>query len=339
VNSTDNEKTKAQHYEAAEGLGENLASPFLTPSDGPCPDDFLALVGKIEPRPIGFVRAVGSAILETARDAAAAGLCVPVLVGEADQIEVDAAAIGWDISGVEIIDTKGEHGAIEAAVELVKAGHLKGLIKGQLHTDVFMGAIVRRASGIRTEKRLLHIFAMVPPKGGRPLLISDAAVNISPDIKTRVEAALQMASLVRKMGAKMPRIAILSATEIVLPAMLSSGEAAEIASAARALDRQAIYAGPLSFDLAISPASAAIKAIDPATPEGMVAGFADAVVVPDIVSGNILFKSLAYCAGGLAGGLVVGGNVPIMLTSRSDPPAARLASLALAAIAGRKEQE
>ena len=178
---------------------------------------------------------------------------------------------------------------------------------------------------------------MLPPGGGRPLLISDAAVNIAPDVATRTEAALAMASLLRRMGIDTPRIAVLSATESQLPGMPSTTEAAEIAAAAAAADAGAAFAGPLSFDLALSPESVAIKGIAADSDIGAVAGYADGLIVPDIVSGNVLFKALAYCAGGLAAGVVLGGSVPIMLTSRSDPAAARLASLALAAIAARED--
>jgi len=313
------------------------ASPFLTPSDTACPPEFLALATGGAPRPTAFVRAVGRPILETARDALAAGLAMPILIGEATQIEDDAAAIGWDLAGATIIDTAGEQAAIDAAVAEVGAGRAHALIKGQIHTDVFMGTIVRRASGIRTDRRLVHIFAMLPPGGGRPLLISDAAVNIAPDVATRTEAALAMAALLRRMGVKAPRIAILSATESQLPGMPSSIEAAEIAAAAAAADDRAAFAGPLSFDLALSPESVAIKGISPDSEGGAVAGQADGLIVPDIVSGNVLFKAIAYCAGGLAAGVVLGGTVPIMLTSRSDPAAARLASLALAAIAAQED--
>jgi len=313
---------------------QNLAampSRFLSPSDSHCPPALLALARQDAPPPFVFVRAVGAAVLQTARDAMAAKLAVPILVGEPDIIARDAAAIGWALDGVEIVPAVGEAGAITAAIQLFADGRAAGLAKGQLHTDVFMGGIVKRDAGIRVGNRLVHVFAMLPPAGGRPLLISDAAVNVAPDIETRTEAALHMASLVRRLGVARPRIAVLSATETVLAAMPSSGEAAEIAARASARDKDADFVGPLSFDLALSPQAAAIKEV--ANP---VAGMADALVVPDIESGNILFKSLVWCAGGLAAGLVLGGAVPIVLTSRSDPPAARLASLALAAIASQK---
>lgn len=313
-----------------------MVSPFLQTTETECPAALIAMAAQMPPRPIAFVRAVGTAILETARDALANKLAIPLLIGEQDQIAADAAVIGWDLEGAQIIHADGEKGAIDKAVALIQDGKAAGLIKGQLHSDVFMSGVVRRDAGIRVGNRLIHIFAMLPPGGGKPLLISDAAVNVAPDVDTRVDAAVQMAELLRKMGVARPKVAVLSATESLLPAVPSSIEADQIATAAGNRDKAADFAGPLSFDLALSPQSVAVKGIDPNSATGAVAGMADALVVPDIVSGNVLFKSLAYCAGGLAAGLVVGGAVPIMLTSRSDPPAARLASLALAAIAGQE---
>lgn len=310
-------------------------SAFLSDATGDCPPDLLARATTGTPPAFVFVRAIGDAVLQTARQAHEANLIRPILVGESDIIAEDAHALGWDLDGIEIVESSGEKGAIEAAIKLIQNGDASGLIKGQLHTDVFMGGIVRRDAGIRIGKRLVHVFAMLPPAGGRALLISDAAVNVAPDIETRTEAALLMGDLVRKLGQERPKIAVLSATESVLDAVPSSGDALAIAKAAQAQDDQADYAGPLSLDLAISPDAVAMKKLDVAAPIAAVAGMADALVVPDIVSGNVLFKSLVWCAGGLAAGLVLGGGVPIVLTSRSDPPAARLASIALAVIAGK----
>ena len=312
-------------------IGRAKPISFLATNAMACPPDLLGLARSSNPKSFAFVRAIGAATIQTAWDAAKAGLVLPILVGEPEIIANDAAAIGWDLSGIEIIPAIGEREAINEAITLFAAGRVAGLAKGQLHTDVFMGGIVRRTSGIRTGNRLLHIFAMLPPAGGRPLLISDAAVNVAPDIDTRVEAALHVAEMSRRLGQPCPRIAILSATESVLKAMPSSGEAAEIALRASALDPQAEFAGPLSFDLAISPEAADIKGFG-----GPVSGMADGLIVPDIVSGNILFKSIVWFGGGLAAGVVLGGTIPIVLTSRSDPPPARLASLALAAIYNQK---
>ena len=295
-----------------------------------CPSSLLSLASLTEPKPFAFVRAIGAATLQTAMDASRANLVTPILVGEQDIITADAEAIGWDLGGVEIISSRGEDEAIMAAVALFAEGRIAGLAKGQIHTDVFMSGIVKRSSGIRTEKRLVHVFLMIPPGEGKPLLISDAAVNVAPDIKTRVEAALHIAELSRKLGCSHPRIAVLSATESILPAMPSSAEAAEIASLAAIADTKAEFMGPLSFDLAVAPKAAQIKGVS-----GSVVGMADGLVVPDIVSGNILFKSLVWFSGGLAAGLVLGGAIPIVLTSRSDPSAARLASIALAAVVAK----
>ena len=312
-------------------FGSTKPSSFLATSTMACPPGILALATSSDPKSFAFVRAIGAPTLQTAWDSAKAGLALPILVGEPDIIANDAAAIGWDLSGVEIIPATGEREAIDEAIALFATGRVAGLAKGQLHTDVFMGGIVKRTSGIRTGNRLLHVFVLLPPAGGRPLIISDAAVNVAPDTDTRVEAALHVAEMSRRLGQPCPRIAILSATESVLAAMPSSGEAAEIASRAAAVDAQAEFAGPLSFDLAISPEAAAIKGVG-----GPVSGMADGLVVPDIVSGNILFKSIVWLGGGLAAGVVLGGAIPIVLTSRSDPPAARLASLAMAAIYNQK---
>ena len=311
--------------------GSAKPSSFLATTAMACPPGLLLRAKSSTPKSFAFVRAIGAATLQTAWDAAKAGIVIPILVGEPDIIASDAAAIGWDLSDVEIIPATGEREAIDEAIALFAAGRVAGLAKGQLHTDVFMGGIVRRTAGIRTGNRLVHIFAMLPPAGGRPLLISDAAVNVAPDIDTRVEAAMYVAEMGRRLGQPCPRIAILSATESVLAVMPSSGEAAEIASRAAALDSQAEFAGPLSFDLAISPEAAAIKGFG-----GPVSGMADGLVMPDIVSGNVLFKSIVWFSGGLAAGVVLGGAIPIVLTSRSDPPAARLASIALAAIYNQK---
>jgi len=307
--------------------GSAKPSSFLVTTPMACPPNILAQATSGTAKPFAFVRAIGTATIQTAWDAAKAGLVLPILVGEPEIIANDAAAIGWDLYGIEVIPANGEREAVDKSIALFGAGRVAGLVKGQLHTDVFMGGIVKRSAGIRIGNRLLHVFALLPPAGGRPLLISDAAVNVAPDIDTRVEAALAVAEMSRRLGQPCPRIAILSATESVLKAMPSSVEAAEIASIAASLDPQAEFAGPLSLDLAISPEAAAIKGFG-----GPVSGMADGLVVPDIVSGNILFKSIVWFSGGLAAGVVLGGAIPIVLTSRSDPPAARLASLAMAAI-------
>ena len=304
-----------------------LKNGFLYDGQTNNQDSLIKKASKDNPKKFIFVRATSSTVLKTAREAHRLKLIEPILVGERQKIEKQAKLIGWPLKNIEILATTDEQDAISSSVNLFKSGNISGIIKGDIHTDIFMGRLVKKEAGIRVGRRLVHVFIMLPPDGGEPLLISDAAINIEPDINTRVEAAILMAEMSRKLGCKRPKVAILSATESILPAMPSSVEANEIAGLARERDPNADFFGPLSFDLAISPRATAEKGIS-----NQVAGKANALVVPDIVSGNILFKSLVWCAGGLAAGLVLGGSVPIVLTSRSDPPQARLAAIALASL-------
>ena len=306
---------------------ENLVSDFIF--DG-LPDNQERLFNRARsnnPKEFVFTRATGLTVLKTAQKAHQLNLIKPILIGEQKIIEREAKIIDWPLKTLEIINTTGEEEAVIASIDRFKAGNVAGFIKGNLHTDMFMSGLVKRDAGVRVGQRLVHVFVMLPPNGGKPLLISDAAINIQPDISTRVESALLMASMSRKLGFVRPKVAILSATESILHNIPSSIEALEIARLAGERDPDADFFGPLSFDLAISPKATLEKAI--ANP---VAGQANALVVPDIVSGNILFKALVWCAGGLAAGLVAGGAVPIVLTSRSDPPEARLAAIALASL-------
>ena len=329
-------QVQSEPYQKNE-LGAQLSgTPFLYQPSQDCPESLSRLADRLPPLKIAFVRAIGKNVMETARDALDQGLAIPTLVGEVKTIISDAEAIGWNLDGVRLINSVGEREAIDTSISLVNSGEVLGLIKGQIHSDVFMGGIVRRDAGIRSDSRMIHVFAMLPPNGGRALLISDAAVNVNPSVETRVDSALQMAEMARKLGVVRPKIAVLSATESLSNAIPSSAEAEQIAQLARKVDKEADYAGPLSLDLAISPRSVISKGIAKDSLLGIVAGKADALVVPDIVSGNLLFKSLVYFAGGLAAGIVVGGKVPIILTSRSDPPQARLASIALAALTNSK---
>lgn len=277
---------------------------------------------------MGFVRATGEAVLESAVQSFEAGLCVPHLIGEEDEIKAIAAKAGLSLEGCVIHHSEGEAGAIQTAISLAQDDIIQGFVKGQLHTDVFMGGLVARDAGMRTDQRMVHVFAMFPPDGGTPLMISDGAVNVAPNVETRVAAALNVASLCRALEIERPKIAILSATESQIASVPSSVEAAEIASLARAQDDSADYEGPLSLDLAIAPAAVAQKGLR----DSVVAGAANGVIMPDIVSGNVLFKSLVWFGGGAAAGLVMGARLPIILTSRSDPAPARLASIALGAI-------
>jgi phosphate acetyltransferase len=204
------------------------------------------------------------------------------------------------------------------------------LMKGDTHSDTFLKTALSRGANLRTGNRLVHFFHLSPPEDGRAIIVSDAAVNVAPDIETRKIAAREMTRLLQKLGVTRPRIAFLSATESPSPAVPSSLEARELRDWARDTIKDADFSGPLALDLILSLQSARHKGLE----NDPVAGHADGVIVPDIVSGNVLFKALVYLSGGCAAGLITGAHVPLLLTSRADPPAARLASIALAVIAG-----
>lgn len=304
------------------------ASPFLTTRDAVAPTDLIALGQTFGAPRIAIARASAPLPMEAAQDATKAGLMTPIFVGEADVIRAEADKLDWDISPYTIHNTVGEEEAGQTAAALCGAGEADVLMKGQLHTDVFMKSALKRDAGLRTDQRLVHIFHITHPDGGRPLLISDAAVNVAPNMETRQSALHAVSDLLQRLGNARPKIAILSATESPIPSVPSSVEARELSEWAAANITDADVSGPLALDLILSPDAVKTKKLtgDP------VAGQADAIIVPDIVSGNALFKALVYLSGGCAAGLVTGARVPILLTSRADPAAARLASVALAAI-------
>lgn len=306
-----------------------MASPFLSPRAPVCPPDLIARAAALPTPRVAIARAGAPLPMQAAKAAVDAGIMVPVFVGEGDAIRAEAEALSWDISPFDIHDAEGEAASGDLAARLCGAGDADVLMKGQLHTDAFMKAALNREAGLRSGQRLYHIFHMTHPDGGAPLLISDAAVNVAPDLDTRKSAIRGCVDLLRRLGRDRPRVAILSATESVIPSVPSAVDADDLARWAADALPEAEVAGPLALDLILSPDAVRTKGLT----GHPVAGQADAVIVPDIVSGNVLFKAMVYLTGACAGGIVMGAKVPILLTSRADPPAARLASAALAAIA------
>ena len=276
---------------------------------------------------MGVVGADSLVAMETARDAHKAGLATPHLIGDEKVIRNLAADLNWDIANIAITHAIGEDTIVTTATELVKSGTIQALIKGHVHTDRFMAGIIKRSSGIRGDKRLVHIFALFPADGGKPLLLTDGAVNVAPDFTTRQVMLREMVQVAQILGRPRPRIAIISATETPITSVPDSLAAEELAEWGRTHLPQADISGPLSLDLALSPDAVAIKGIK----DDAVAGFSDGLIMPDLTSGNVLFKALVWFKGACAAGVVIGGSVPIMLTSRADSPAARLASVALGA--------
>lgn len=263
--------------------------------------------------------------LEGAMEAAEAGLIIPVLVGPPATIRSVAESAGISLGDAEIVATEHSHQSAERAVELCRTGDCGVLMKGSLHTDELMHEVARTGSGLRTERRISHIFVMQTSHYPKPLLITDAAINIEPDLDDKADIVQNAIDLAHVLGTPEPLVAILSAVETVYPKIRSTIDAAALCKMAdRGQITGGILDGPLAFDNAINEEAAQIKGI-----KSPVAGHADILVVPDLESGNMLAKQLHYLGGALAAGLVMGARVPIVLTSRADDAATRLASCAI----------
>jgi len=266
--------------------------------------------------------------LESAVEAARLGLIRPVLVGPTARIKAAADKAKIDIGPFEIVDAEHSHDSAAKAVQVVRSGRAEALMKGSLHTDELMGAVVSRSEGIRTARRISHCFIMDVPGHADALIITDAAVNIAPDLEAKVDIVQNAIDLAHAMGAAEARVAILSAMETVNPKVPSTIEAAALCKMAdRGQITGGVLDGPLALDNAISPEAAAIKHI-----VSPVAGRANILVVPDLEAGNMLAKSLSFLAGADAAGIVLGARVPIVLTSRADSLLTRLASCAVAVL-------
>ena len=293
-----------------------------------CPPQLLKQAQALPAMTTAVVNAGSELALESAKLAFEAGLIVPVLVGDIIAIRTAAQAIGWSIDEFEVVSSNSEEDAAEKAVQCVHQGTAQLLMKGNLHTDVLIRALLNRHNGLRTGERLSHLFHMTVPGSDRVLCITDAVVNVLPDIKTQLSILRGATDVMHALGNLKPKVALLSATEVVTRAMPSSLNAKELLGAMSEQDHQAAQVfGPLAFDGAISPEAAKLKGI-----ESPVAGYADVLLVPNIETGNAIFKQMVYFNGATAAGVLMGAKVPVMLTSRADPPAARLASAALAVI-------
>ncbi len=254
-------------------------------------------------------------------------LIIPVLVGPESKIRATAEAAKVDLREFQIVPTEHSHGAAEKAVAMCRAGEVEALMKGSLHTDEIMGAVVPSATGLRTSRRISHVFVLDVPTYPRMLLISDAAINIAPDLKAKVDITQNAIDLARILGIEKPRVAILSAVETVNPDIASTLDAAALCKMAdRGQITGGLLDGPLAFDNAVSEQAAKTKKI-----ESQVAGKADVLIAPDLESANMLAKQLQYLASADAAGIVLGARVPIVLTSRADTVRTRLASAAVMA--------
>lgn len=291
-------------------------------------DRLLLLAAEREPARTAVVHPCDVVSLGGALEAFRMKLILPVLVGPPAKIAAAAAAAGEDLTGIRIVAVEHSHAAAEAACRLARAGEVDAVMKGSLHTDEVLAAAVDRVSGLRTDRRMSHVFILDVPTYPRPLFVSDAAINIAPDLATKADIVQNAIDCAHALGIPEPRVAILAAVETVHPNMPATTDAAALAKMAdRGQIVGGIIDGPLAFDNAISKEAADSKRIVSA-----VAGFADVLIVPNIEAGNMLAKQLAYLANAQSAGIVMGARVPIILTSRADGRLSRLASCAAAVL-------
>ncbi|WP_112662771.1 phosphate acetyltransferase [Microvirga flavescens] len=289
----------------------------------------LVAVARSLPRlKVAVVHPCDPSSLEAVLEALDLGLIEPVLVGPRDKIMAAARTLKKDLAALIVVDAPHSHAAAEKAVDLVRTGEVEALMKGSLHTDELMAAVVRREGGLRTARRISHCFVMDVPNHSEPLIITDAAINIAPTLEEKVDIVQNAIDLARALRVENIRVAILSAMETVNPKVPSTIEAAALCKMAdRGQITGGILDGPLALDNAIDLGAAHIKNIS-----SPVAGQANVLVVPDLEAGNMLAKSLTFLADADAAGIVLGARVPIILTSRADSKLTRLASCAVASL-------
>ncbi|HBH29249.1 MAG: bifunctional enoyl-CoA hydratase/phosphate acetyltransferase [Desulfofustis sp. PB-SRB1] len=288
--------------------------------------DLIARVRDWEPIAVASTHPCSETALRGTIDAAKESIIRPILVGPRDRIQRVADEHGIDISPYELIDTPHSHASAAEAVALCRGGAAEAIMKGSLHTDEFMSAILKKETGLRTAARISHVFIMDVPTYPRPLFVTDAAINIYPTLEDKYHIVQNAIDLAHSLGIEVPKVAILSAVETINPKIPSTMEAASLCKMAdRGQITGAILDGPLAFDNAISKEAAMIKGI-----KSEVAGVADIFVVPDLEAGNMMAKQMQYLIDADAAGIVVGARVPVILTSRADTPKARLASCAVA---------
>jgi phosphotransacetylase len=292
-------------------------------------EKLLAKCKKLSPVPTAVVHPCEKSALSGAIEAADLGLIVPLLVGPNDKIKATAKSAGIDIKKYEIVDAPHSHASAAKGVELLRAGGAELLMKGSLHTDELMTAVVSREGGLRTGRRISHVFIMDIPTYHKVLFITDGAINIAPTLEDKADICQNAIDLITALGVTDPKVAILSAVETVTSKIPATIDAASLCKMAeRGQITGAILDGPLAFDNAISKEAAKIKRI-----RSVVAGDPDILLAPDLEAGNMLAKQLTFLANADSAGLVLGARVPIILTSRADSVRARIASCGVAMLA------
>jgi phosphate acetyltransferase len=293
-----------------------------------CPNNLLDKAHEKKGVKVAVVNAGKPLPMLSVQDAVTENLIEPIFIGDKKEILKCAEDLKWDISNFEIIDEPIENNTAKIAAQLASKGKVKIIVKGHIHTDVLMKEVLKREYNLLGKTRLSHIWHMTVAKDDKPLIITDGALNVLPNVKTKIHILKNVINFSNRIGISRPKVAVLSATEEVLESVPSSLDAAEITKLAKEENLDADVFGPLAFDNSISKKSAGIKGI-----KNIVAGEADVLLVPSVETGNGLVKMMIYFMGACAAGVVVGGKVPVVITSRSDEAQARLASIAAAVVA------
>ena len=293
-----------------------------------CPNNLLDVAHKKKGVTAGIVNAGKPLPMLSVMDAVNENLITPVFIGDKSEIEKCANDLKFDISNFEIIHEPVENNTAKIAAKLASEGKIKIIVKGHIHTDVLMKEFVKREYNLLGKTRLSHIWHMTLDKDDKPLIITDGVLNVMPNVKTKMHILKNVINFSNRIGIERPKVSVLSATEEVLDSVQSSLDAKEITDLAIKEKLNADVFGPLAFDNSISKKSAGIKGIN-----NVVAGDADVLLVPSVETGNALVKMMIYFTGACAAGVVIGGKVPVVITSRSDDAPARLASMAAAVVA------
>ena len=292
-----------------------------------CPEKLLKLAKTKGPVKVVVVNAGKAVSIESTKQAFDEGLIEPVFIGDKKIIEKLAKEIKWDISKFEIIDEPVENNTAPIAAKMASEGKIKVIVKGHIHTDVLMKAVLKRDLNLIGKKRLSHIWHMTLDKNDKPFIITDGALNVLPKLETKMHILKNSVDFAKRIGINKPKVSVLSATEEVLESVPSSIDAKELSERAKAEGIDAEVFGPMAFDNSVSEKAAQIKGI-----KNSVAGKADILLVPSVETGNGLVKMMIYFMGACAAGVVVGGKVPVVITSRADSAPARLASIAAAIV-------
>jgi len=293
-----------------------------------CPNNLLNVALKNKGVAVGIVNAGKPLPMHSVMDAVNENLVIPLFIGDENEIKKCADDLKWDISKYTIVHEPDENKTAKVAAQLASKNKIKIIVKGHIHTDVLMKEVLKREYNLLGKTRLSHIWHMTLDKEDRPLIITDGVLNVLPNLKTKMHILKNVINFSNRIGIDRPKVAVLSATEEVLDSVQSSLDAKEITEQAKKENLNADVFGPLAFDNSISKKSAAIKGI-----KNTVAGQADVLLVPSVEAGNALVKMMIYFMGACAAGVVVGGKVPVVITSRSDDAPARLASIAAAVVA------